>query len=472
MNVIKAWKPSNWKLKRADQQPNYKDPEKLANCMKQIRSFPPLVFVGEIEALKKQLGQAAVGEKFILQAGDCAESFQDCKQKTIESKIKTLLQMSLILSRETHQPVIKIGRIAGQYGKPRSEEFEYVNGVKLPVYRGDNVNSFTPDPKLREADPQRLVSGYQHSALSLNYIRALSKGGFADLSQTKPWELENLSSATREKLAHVLKTFGDSLSYMNAFDFPHSRQPQVDIYTSHEGLILPYEEALTKQLPSGKYYNLGAHMLWLGVRTNSLDGAHLEYLKGIENPIGIKVGPHCKAENLAQIVRILNPKREQGKIVLITRFGQSNVKRLLPKFVKAIRLADAPVCWSCDPMHGNTYKTDSGIKTREFKSIVSELTETLNCHKSMGGHLSGVHFELTGENVSECLGGSNGPNMEDLSKHYKSLCDPRLNYNQSLELAFTLSAMLENQSPSQLLSASTSLQISPLRSSMRRSSPS
>ena len=413
--------------------------------MEKIRVSPPLVFEGEIDSLKAELAAASLGKKFVLQGGDCAERFQDCNQKMITNKVNILLQMSVILCYGTRKPVIRVGRIAGQYAKPRSNELEEVNGQSLLVYRGDNVNSFEPHTSLRQPDPTRLFQGYQLSALTLNFIRALSSGGFADLHHPDNWNLSFVSKSPQwYRYKEVVQNIKNAITFMETIGYRDSFLAGVDFYTSHEGLILSFEEALTRQSTrNGKFYNLGAHMLWIGDRTRQLDGAHVEFFRGIANPLGIKVGPDADPQELVEVIETLNPHLELGRITLITRFGAGKVAAHLPDHIRAVSSAKLPVCWSCDPMHGNAIKTKNNIKTRDFDAILQELKETFACHKDMGTNLGGVHFELTGDDVTECTGGSEGITTADLSKSYQTYCDPRLNYSQSLELAFLISSILD-----------------------------
>ncbi|MFK7825276.1 MAG: class II 3-deoxy-7-phosphoheptulonate synthase [Oligoflexales bacterium] len=450
MPVLKdqnSWSLNSWRSKHAAQQPEYKAKEQLKTCLQQVSDYPPLVFEGEVDSLKKELADASVGKKFLLQGGDCAERFQDCNRSTIMNKINILLQMSVVLCYGSRRPVIRVGRIAGQYGKPRSNKTEEVDGVQLPVYRGDNVNSFEPEPNLREPDPTRLLQGYHFSALTLNYIRALSSGGFADLHHPDNWNLDFVAKSPHwPRYEEIVLNIKNAITFMETIGYKDTFLSGVDFYTSHEGLILPYEEAQTKKSQiNDKYYNLGAHMLWIGDRTRQLDGAHIEYFRGIANPIGIKVGPSADPAELVKAIEILNPEHEMGRITLITRFGAGKANNYLPNIIKAVTEADLPVCWSCDPMHGNAIKTKNNIKTRDFNAILNELKETFSVHLDIGSHLGGVHFELTGDNVTECTGGSEGITDTDLSRSYQTYCDPRLNYSQSLEMAFLISSMLEEK---------------------------
>lgn len=442
-----SWSPQSWRQKPAAQQPPFEDQNALDRVIDEIKAYPPLVFVGEVDALRSELDRVTKGESFLLQGGDCAERFKDCNEESISRKLKILLQMSVILCYGLKRPVVRVGRIAGQYSKPRSNNFETLaDGQKIPVFRGDNVNTFAADPKGRVPDPHRLLKGLNRSALTLNYIRALTTGGFADLHHPDKWDLGFMAhEGCKEKYDDILANIKDAVIFMQSLGSRTSNLKQVDFYTSHEGLILPYEEAQTYYVPSkDRYYNLGAHMLWIGERTRGLDGAHIEYFKGIANPIGLKVGPNIDTKEIHDLLKVLNPLKEPGKLVLITRLGQTNVQSKLPNIVKAVKETQVPVVWSCDPMHGNAITVQDSIKTRDFNAILSELRGTLGVHQDLGTHLGGVHFELTGENVTECIGGSEGITEHDLGKNYESYCDPRLNYSQSLEIAFMISDMMQN----------------------------
>lgn len=438
---MSAWTPQSWKKFPAQQQPRYPQPERLETTLAQLRTYPPLVYAGEVDYLKRLLAEAAQGHRFVLQGGDCAERFRDCTHAAIVSKIKILLQMSLVLIYGLRKPVVRIGRIAGQFAKPRSADFESVNGQTLPVYRGDLINSFEPEAATRVPDPQRLLQSYYHSSLTMNYVRALIEGGFADLHHPEHWNLEFISaSAHRCDYVQLVERLTDAIHFMEALGgVRNSVLGTVNFFTSHEGLLLPYEEALTRhEIKSDKYYNLGAHTLWLGDRTRDLNGAHVEYFRGLANPIGIKIGPSCAPEELLELLRVLNPLNEWGRITLITRLGQERIATLLPPLIHAVQKHGARVLWCCDPMHGNTTMTEHGIKTRDFAEILAELRLCFDLHRTHGSWLGGVHFELTGENVTECTGGAQKIAAKDLATNYETYCDPRLNYAQSLEMAFQI----------------------------------
>lgn len=438
------WSLGSWRSRPIKQQPQYEDENKLKQVLTEVSRLPPLVFFGEIDKLKKHMAQAGRGELFILQGGDCAERFQDCNPEAITSKLKILLQMSVVLCYGIRKPIIRIGRIAGQYAKPRSQDTEEVNGQEIPVYRGDIVNSFEADLTMRKPDPRRIKEACVLSAATLNYIRALTQGGFADLHHPHNWDLSFVHRAPqRSAYERIVSNIRDAIVFMESLGSREEKLASVEFYTSHEGLLLPLEEALTQYVPeAGRYYNLGAHMLWIGDRTRQLDGAHIEYFRGIANPIGLKVGPSSDPKEILAIIERLNPTNEEGKITLITRYGQGKVSAHLPRLIEAVRTSKRAVVWSVDPMHGNATKTKDGIKTRDFDAILSEIKESFEVMKGLGIPLGGIHFELTGQDVSECIGGSSGITVDQLERNYETFCDPRLNYSQSLEMAFLLSSML------------------------------
>lgn len=439
---MSAWKPDSWRNFPIKQQPTYENEAALNAVLSDVRKLPPLVFVGEIERLKTQLARASLGETFVLQGGDCAERFQDCNREAITRKLKIMLQMSLVLCYGLRKPIVRVGRIAGQYAKPRSADTESVNGKDIPVYRGDIINSFESSADARKPDPLRIKQAYQYSAATLNYVRALAKGGFADLHHPQTWDLKLAGDAPkRQEYERIVHNIQDAIVFMESIGTREERLGTVDFYTSHEGLLLPLEEALTQYVPEyDGYYNLGAHTLWIGDRTRQLDGAHIEYFRGIGNPIGLKVGPSSDIKDIKAICEHLNPKKERGKITLITRYGQGKAKAHLPGLIQAFK--DQPVVWSIDPMHGNAAKTPSGIKTRNFDDILAEVKESLVIHKEEGSTLGGIHFELTGDDVTECIGGSAGITADQLDRNYETYCDPRLNYSQSLEMAFLVSQLM------------------------------
>lgn len=443
------WAPHSWRHKQIKQQPTYDDAAAYKRVLQHIKVYPPLVYAGEVEELKQRLAATARGEMILLQGGDCAERFADCNQGSITRKLKIMLQMSLVLSYGARRPVLRIGRIAGQYAKPRSSDTEIVGGVELPSYRGDAVNSFEATPEARRPDPERLRLGYTYAAMTLNYIRALTRGGFADLHNADHWNLDFVSNPdVRQEYQETVQNVLDVISFMESLGSREDKLGWVDFYTSHEGLHLALEECHTQYVPMyDAYYNLGAHMLWIGDRTRDLDGAHVEYFRGIANPIGIKVGPSADPRDIVQLMNTLNPKNAWGRLVLITRFGKGQVAKYLPGFIAAVKEAGLKAVWTVDPMHGNVIKTDGGIKTRDFNDILSELKDSFRIHNELDNYLGGVHFELTGDDVTECIGGSMGLAADDLASNYQSHCDPRLNYSQSLEMALLMASVLREQWP-------------------------
>lgn len=399
--------------------------------------MPPLVTPGEIDALKAQLADAAEGRRFLLQGGDCAERFDDCVPELITDKLKILLQMSVVLVHGSKRPVIRVGRVAGQYAKPRSEDLETCDGVTLPSYRGDIVNCPEFTAAGRTSDPQLLLRGYGRAALTLNFVRALVKGGFADLHHPEYWDLDWVRhSPLAAEYRRIVATISDSLRFLENVLAIHAEEIQrVDFFTSHEGLHLDYEEAQTKPAAPGRYYNLSTHFPWIGMRTAGIDDAHVEYFRGIANPIGLKIGPSTTPDGLRRLIETLDPMREPGRLTLIHRFGTEGIASCLPPLIDAARASGRKVLWCSDPMHGNTRTTGDGVKTRDFSDILAELEQAFDIHAACGSHLGGVHFELTGENVTECTGGARGLSESDLGRDYRSEVDPRLNYEQALELA-------------------------------------
>jgi 3-deoxy-7-phosphoheptulonate synthase len=438
------WTPESWRARPIKQQPQYDNLPLLNEVLGEVRKLPPLIFAGEVDRLKQYLAAAGRGEVFVLQGGDCAERFQDCNKEAITSKLKILLQMSVVLCYGLRKPVVRIGRMAGQYAKPRSQDTEIVDGQEIPVYRGDIINSFEANLEARKPDPRRIKRAYLLAASTLNYVRALTKGGFADLHQPQNWDLTFVNKVPqRTDYERIVKSIRDAIVFMEALGNREESLRSVEFYTSHEGLLLPLEEALTHFVAEqNRFYNLGAHMLWIGDRTRQLDGAHIEYFRGIANPIGLKVGPTSDPKEIIEICRTLNPRNEEGKITLISRYGEGKVHKHLPSLIQAVRKADLPVVWSVDPMHGNGIKTEGGIKTRDFDAILAEVQESFEVHKKEGSALGGIHFELTGQDVTECIGGAAGITADQLDLNYETYCDPRLNYSQSLEMAFLISRML------------------------------
>jgi 3-deoxy-7-phosphoheptulonate synthase len=435
------WDPSSWTTKTALQQPKYNDPAELDSVVKTIAQRPPLVTSWEVERLKSQLALASQGGAFLLQGGDCNESFDACRADPIEKKLKVLLQMSLVLVYGMQKPVIRVGRIAGQYAKPRSNDTETHSGVTLPSYRGDCVNSSPFTPGDRKARPELLLGAYERSAQTLNYLRALTEGGFADINHPENWELDFVTQSARSAEYHqMVRGIGDSLRFIDTIGgVTRADLSRVDFYTSHEALLLPYEQAMTRRAISlDGWYNLGTHYPWIGDRTRDLSGAHVEYFRGIKNPIGVKVGPSATADELTQLLNHLNPSRELGRVTLICRFGAEKIGSCLPPLIQAVQASSHPVLWSIDPMHGNTITTDEGIKTRHFDQILDEVRESFTIHASHGTIVGGIHLELTGNNVTECIGGAGGLSSNDLARAYESNVDPRLNYEQAMEIAFLI----------------------------------
>ena len=443
---MRKWSPTSWQKFSYQQAASYPDKTLLAHVIGQLGQLPPLVSQGEITKLKKAIAQAGRGEAFILQGGDCAESFQDCRAETITNKLKIILQMSLILLHGIRKPIIRVGRIAGQYAKPRSSDYETIDGVTLPSYRGDLVNSPQFDLASRTPNPKLLLQGYSCAAITLNFIRALLDGGFADLHHPQQWDLGFLKLSPQSDEYHaIVRAIADSLDFLDTIEgIRTSSLNKVDFYTSHEALHLDYEQALTRPLAENCWYDSSTHLPWIGMRTALPDSAHVEFLRGIENPVGIKIGPSTDLNALQEIITTLNPTHEEGRLLLITRLGTSKIAEFLPQIIDAVQTTKIPVTWSCDPMHGNTETTNEGIKTRHFDNILSELLQATSIHRKLGGCLGGVHFELTGDNVTECIGGARGLSGEDLKRAYHSLVDPRLNYEQSLEMAIQLSRQWRN----------------------------
>lgn len=443
------WSPNSWRTKPAAQQPVYPDAAALESVCTQLAHLPPLVTSWEIESLKSQIAEAQQGERFLLQGGDCAESFDDCESSKIADKLKILLQMSLVLVHGTRKRVIRVGRFAGQYAKPRTVETETNGGRTLPSYRGDIVNRVAFDEAGRTPDPLLLLRGYERAALTLNFIRALIDGGFADLHHPEYWDLDFVKhSPQAAEYQKMVESIGHSLRFMETLSGVRVGQlSRVDFFTSHEGLHLLYEQAQTRRVPHREgWYNLSTHFPWIGLRTANTDGAHVEYFRGISNPIALKIGtggPLTTPDALIALLDVLNPANEPGRLTLITRFGAHGIAKGLPPFVEAVARAKRHVLWVCDPMHGNTEKTAAGIKTRKFEHILAELEQAFEIHRKAGTYLGGVHFELTGENVSECTGGARGLNEEDLKRAYRTQVDPRLNYEQALEMAMILARRVE-----------------------------
>jgi 3-deoxy-7-phosphoheptulonate synthase len=441
----RPWAPDSWQGRPAAQQPLYPDAEALRKVLALLGRLPPLVTSWEIENLKHQLAGATRGERFLLQGGDCSESFADCESSAIASKLKILLQMSLVLVQGGKKRVIRIGRFAGQYAKPRSVETETRGGVTLPSYRGDMINCPGFSKVDRTPNPEFLLRAYERSGLTVNFVRALIEGGFADLHHPEYWELGFVANSPHAaEYTRMVETIGESLRFMETLTgYVLADINRVDFFTSHEGLLLYYEQAQTRQVPRRTgWYNLSTHFPWIGDRTRALAGAHVEYFRGIANPIGVKIGPSVTPEEVLALADRLNPQNEPGRLTLIHRFGAGQVERCLPPLAEALRQQGKQVLWCCDPMHGNTETTKSGVKTRRFENILQELEESYRILKSCGSHLGGVHFELTGDNVTECIGGASGVTEADLGRDYRTQLDPRLNYEQAMEMALLLARLM------------------------------
>jgi 3-deoxy-7-phosphoheptulonate synthase len=434
------WTPGSWQAKPAVQQPTYPDAAALASALAQLHELPPLVTSLEVLNLRRKVADAAEGRCFLLQGGDCAESFADCNSTIVSNRLKVLLQMSLVLVHGLKLPVVRVGRFAGQYAKPRSADTETRDGVTLPSYRGDIVNAPEFSAAAREPDPQRLVEAHSKSALTMNFTRALIDGGFADLHHPEYWDLAWVDhSPLQDEYRRMVESIGDSVRFMETLAGPIGSFGKVDFYTSHEALLLHYEQAQTRQVPrQWGWFNLSTHLPWIGMRTAQLDGAHIEYCRGIRNPIGLKVGPGIKPEQLLRVIDVLNPDNESGRLTLITRMGSSKIDAELPPHLNAVKAEGKRVLWCCDPMHGNGETLGNGLKTRRFEAIRGELDRAFDIHAACGTRLGGVHLELTGENVTECLGGARDLTETDLARAYKSTVDPRLNYEQSLEIAMLI----------------------------------
>lgn len=443
------WSPDSWRSKLAAHQVVYEDRQAVERAVQRLRSLPPLVTSWEVERLRELLADAQEGRRFVLQGGDCAETLADCRPDLIASKLKILLQMSLVLVHGLKQPVVRIGRFAGQYSKPRSSPTETRDGLTLPSYFGDLINAADFSPDARRTDPHLMVRGHQHAAMTLNFIRALTEGGFADLHHPEYWDLSffnhaNLPPELRAAYLAMSRELSSALRFMEALGETGVDQlTRVEFFTSHEALNLLYESAQTRTVPRRPgHYNLSTHMPWLGDRTRAIDGAHVEYLRGVRNPVGLKLGPSATPDDLARLCGVLNPSNEPGRTVLITRLGAERVSDLLPPLIRRARSEGIRALWLADPMHGNTVSTASGVKTRSFDAILTELERAIDAHASEGSHLGGVHFELTGDDVTECTGGAAGLTEQDLARNYASPCDPRLNYHQSMEMAFRIAARL------------------------------
>ena len=447
--MLSSWSPHSWKSRLDTQAIEYEDLGALDKAFARLCQLPPLVTSWEIERLKRLLGEAQLGKRFLAQGGDCAETLADCRPQVIANKLKILLQMSLVMIHEGKMPVVRVGRFAGQYAKPRSKPLESRAGVERPSYFGDMVNRADFTHLGRRPDPENMIVAYSHAAMTLNFIRSLSAGGFADVHHPEFWELSffkrpSVPDSLRNEYERTTNQLAEALRFMEALGERSVEDlTKVEFYTSHEGLNLHYESAQTRQVPRRTgWYDLSAHFPWIGERTRALDGAHVEFFKGIDNPVGVKIGPSITSDQIMRLLDTLNPSNELGKMALITRMGATKVADVLPALVETIQRSGRTVLWVCDPMHGNTQVAPSGVKTRVFDDILREVELTFDVHEGCGTRLGGVHFEMTGEDVTECVGGAAGITVDDLDKNYASACDPRLNYRQTLEMGFRIAQRL------------------------------
>ncbi len=443
-----SWSPASWRTRPVQQMPDYSDQARLSHVEQQLSRFPPLVFAGEARRLQKSLADVAAGKAFLLQGGDCAESFAEFSAETIRDSLRLLLQMAVILTFGASYPVVKVGRLAGQFAKPRSADMERQTGQELPSYRGDIINGLEFDSALRQPDPQRMVNAYAQSSATLNLLRAFAQGGYADLHQVHRWTLDFVSATPQaERYRALADRLTETLAFMKACGLTSDTIPQLretELFTSHEALLLPYEQALTRiDSTSGDWYDCSAHMLWIGDRTRDLDGAHIEFARGIHNPLGLKCGPSMTPDTLLPLIDALNPHNTPGRLTLIIRMGAGQVAEGLPALIRAVQREGRTVVWSCDPMHGNTVKSASGYKTRPFERILQEVREFFAVHAAEGSYAGGIHVEMTGQNVTECTGGVQAITDERLADRYHTHCDPRLNASQGLELAFLLAEELK-----------------------------
>lgn len=448
--MAQSWSPQSWREKPARQMPDYADQKALEAVETRLKTHPPLVFAGEARNLSAQLAQVCEGKAFLLQGGDCAESFAEFHPDNIRDTFRVLLQMAVVLTYAAAMPVVKVGRIAGQFAKPRSDDTETRDGVTLPSYRGDIVNAMEFTAEARANDPQRLMQAYAQAAATLNLLRAFASGGYADLHNVHRWTLGFIAgSPSSERYRALAGRISETLEFMEACGVTPASVPQLrttDFYTSHEALLLGYEQALTRiDSTSGDWYDTSAHMLWIGDRTRQPDGAHVEFCRGVKNPLGLKCGPSMEEDDLLRLAATLNPENKPGRLTLICRFGADKVGEKLPRLIRAVEREGIKVVWSSDPMHGNTIKSGSGFKTRPFDRILKEVKAFFDVHRAEGTYAGGVHFEMTGQNVTECLGGAQAITEEDLSSRYHTHCDPRLNASQSIELAFLMAESLRTE---------------------------
>ncbi len=442
------WSARSWRDKPIQQQPQYPSAQQLQQVEQQLKSFPPLVFAEEIRALRKQLAQVSLGQGFLLQGGDCAESFSDFTAPKIRDTFKVILQMAIVMTFAGSCPVTKVARMAGQYAKPRSSDTEIQDGVELPIYRGDIINGVDFNEDQRIADPQRMLQAYHHSAATLNLLRAFAQGGLADLHKVHKWNMSFVAAnPLKEQYLQVAEQIQSALKFMEVLGITSATNATIhetQLFTSHEALLLPYEEALTRtDTLTGLPYDCSAHMVWIGERTRQLDHAHVEFMRGIHNPVGVKIGPTTKPDDVIRLLDVLNPDNEAGRMTLITRMGANNLAEALPHLVRKVKAEGRHVVWSSDPMHGNTVKADNGLKTRNFDAIHQELRQFFAVHQAEGTYPGGVHLEMTGEDVTECTGGAYQISEKDLTQRYRTQCDPRLNADQVLELAFLVADSLK-----------------------------
>jgi 3-deoxy-7-phosphoheptulonate synthase len=448
--MSERWTPDSWRARPSLQIPDYPDAKALADVEAQLATFPPLVFAGEARNLKKQLARVAAGEAFLLQGGDCAESFAEHGANNIRDLFRVFLQMAIVLTYAGASPVVKVGRIAGQFAKPRSSPTETIGGVELPIYRGDIVNGAEATIEARRPDPERQIMAYRQSAATLNLLRAFAQGGYANLEHVHKWTLDFLKdSPAYERYQEISDRITEAVGFMRACGINADTAPQLrttDFFTSHEALLLGYEQALTRvDSTSGDWYATSGHMLWIGDRTRQPDHAHVEFMRGVKNPIGLKCGPSLKPDELIRLIDLLNPENEPGRLTLIARFGADKVEKHLPELIRAVKREGKVVVWSCDPMHGNTIKSTSGYKTRPFEAVLGEVRRFMGVHQAEGTHAGGIHVEMTGKDVTECTGGLRALRDEDLNDRYHTFCDPRLNAAQALELAFLVAEEIKKE---------------------------
>lgn len=446
--MAKEWTPKSWRDYPVAQMPSYVDAKALASVEEKLAGYPPLVFAGEARQLRKKLAEVCEGRAFLLQGGDCAEAFADFNPDTIRDTLRVLLQMAVVLTYGAALPVVKVGRMAGQFAKPRSSDIEAQDGVELPSYRGDIINDMAFTEEARSPDPNRQLQAYAQAASSLNLLRAFTQGGYASLTRVHSWNLGFVEQSPQgERYKDMAERITEAVAFMRASGVSDETNPDVrrtTLYTSHEALLLGYEEAMTRiDSTSGRWYDTSAHMVWIGERTRDLDGAHVEFCRGVANPIGVKAGPNMTGDDLLRLCEVLNPTNKPGKLTVISRMGQEALQEGLPPLIRAVERAGQKVVWTCDPMHGNTIKSESGYKTRPFDRIFGEVEAFLQVHRAEGTHAGGIHVEMTGQDVTECTGGAQEITAEDLRDRYRTQCDPRLNASQSLELAFLVASSLK-----------------------------